>query len=142
MAPIVAQASRPLLDQGALLSPMMNTTNKVLAGAVLIGAGLYQWTPLKQSCLHRCRSPLDFLMTEWREGQRGALIMGLRHGSYCLGCCWVLMLLLFVGGIMNIGWIAGIALFVLVEKLAPAGHWIDQGAGAVLVLWGVATLAA
>ena len=137
---IVAVVLQFGLDRGALLSPMMQTTSKALAGAVLIGAGVYQWTPFKQACLRRCRSPLDFLMTEWREGRMGAFIMGLRHGAYCLGCCWVLMLLLFVGGIMNIAWIAGIALFVLVEKLAPAGHWIGQGAGVALVFWGVASL--
>jgi predicted metal-binding membrane protein len=118
----------------------MNTTSRSLAGAVLIGAGVYQWTPLKQACLRRCRSPLEFLMTEWREGSRGAFIMGLRHGAYCLGCCWVLMLLLFVGGIMNITWIAGNALFVLVEKLAPAGHWMGRVAGLALVVWGVSSL--
>jgi len=138
---LVAVALQFGLDQAALLSPMMSTTSTVLAGLALIGAGVYQWTPLKQACLRQCRSPLDFLMTEWREGQRGAWIMGLRHGTYCLGCCWALMLLLFVGGIMNMAWIAGIALFVLVEKLAPAGHWIGQATGAVFVLWGVATLA-
>lgn len=137
---LVAVALQFGLDQAALLSPMMNTTSKALAGAVLIGAGVYQWTPLKQACLRRCRSPLDFLMTEWREGQRGAFVMGLRHGAYCVGCCWVLMLLLFVGGIMNLAWIAGIALFVLVEKLAPAGHWVSRGAGVALIVWGSATL--
>jgi predicted metal-binding membrane protein len=99
-----------------------------------------QWTPLKQACLRRCRSPLEFLTTEWREGPRGVFVMGLRHGGYCLGCCWMLMLLLFVGGIMNMVWIAGIALFVLIEKLAPAGHWIGKAAGGLLVLWGLATL--
>lgn len=139
---LVAVALQFALDRAALLSPMLSTTSTALAGAVLIGAGVYQWTPLKQACLRRCRSPLDFLMTEWREGKGGAFVMGLRHGAYCLGCCWVLMLLLFVGGIMNLAWIAGIAVFVLLEKLAPAGHWIGQGAGAALVLWGFATLVA
>lgn len=128
------------LDRVSLLSPMMDTTSQALAGVVLIGAGVYQWTPLKQACLRRCRSPLDFLMTEWREGRRGAFVMGFRHGGYCLGCCWVLMLLLFVGGIMNIAWIAGLAVFILVEKLAPAGHWMGQAAGVLLVLWGALTL--
>lgn len=139
---LVAVALQFGLDRAAMLSPMMHTTSQVLAGVVLIGAGVYQWTPLKQACLRRCRSPLDFLVTEWREGRQGAFVMGLRHGGYCLGCCWVLMLLLFVGGIMNMAWIAGIALFVLVEKLAPAGHWIGRAAGIVLVLWGAATLVA
>jgi predicted metal-binding membrane protein len=128
------------LEQAALVSPMMEITSIALAGAVLIAAGLYQWTPLKQACLRRCRSPLEFIMTEWREGTRGAVVMGLRHGGYCLGCCWLLMLLLFVGGIMNLAWIAGLALFVLIEKVAPLGHWIGRAAGAGLVVWGGATL--
>jgi predicted metal-binding membrane protein len=130
------------LDHAALLSPMMVVTSRVLSGLVLIAAGLYQWTALKQACLRRCRSPLEFIMTEWREGPSGAFAMGLRHGVFCLGCCWLLMLLLFVGGIMNMAWIAGIAAFVLVEKLAPAGHWIGRAAGVALVMWGGATVVA
>jgi predicted metal-binding membrane protein len=129
------------LDKASLLSPLMQTTSLVLAGTILIAAGLYQWTPLKQACLRRCRSPLDFVMTHWRNGNGGALAMGLRHGVFCLGCCWMLMLLLFVGGIMNFIWIAGIALFVLVEKLVPAGHWIGKAAGVVMVVWGGLVLA-
>jgi predicted metal-binding membrane protein len=128
------------LERAALLSPMMHTTSVTVASAVLIGAGLYQWTPLKQACLRRCRSPLEFVMTHWREGQRGAFIMGIQHGAYCVGCCWLLMLLLFVGGVMNLAWIAGLAAFVLVEKLAPAGHWVSRAAGALLIVWGAATL--
>jgi predicted metal-binding membrane protein len=137
---LAAVALQFALNHAALLSPMMAVTNRLVAGGVLIAAGLYQWTPLKQACLRRCRSPLEFLTTEWREGPRGVFVMGLRHGAYCLGCCWMLMLLLFVGGIMNMAWIAGIALFVLVEKLAPAGHWIGKAAGGLLVLWAFATL--
>ena len=128
------------LDQATLLSPMMSTTSTWLAGAVLIAAGLYQWTPLKQTCLRRCRSPLEFLITEWRDGGKGALLIGFRHGAYCLGCCWALMLLLFVGGIMNLVWIAAIAVFIAVEKLAPAGHWIGKGAGVVMATWGAITI--
>jgi predicted metal-binding membrane protein len=120
---------------------MMQTTSTALAGAILVGAGIYQWTPLKQACLRQCRSPLDFVMTEWRSGKGGAFAMGLTHGAYCLGCCWLLMLLLFVGGVMNLAWIAGIALFVLVEKLSPAGHWIGKAAGVALILWGGVVLA-
>jgi predicted metal-binding membrane protein len=130
------------LERAALLSPMMATTSIALAGAVLIAAGLYQWTPLKQACLRHCRSPLDFIMTQWRSGAHGAFLMGLRHGAVCVGCCWLLMLLLFVGGVMNFAWIAGIALFVLAEKLLPAGHWIGRGVGVLLVVWGAATLLA
>jgi predicted metal-binding membrane protein len=128
------------LEQVALLSPMMQMTSVALAGTVLIAAGLYQWTPLKQSCLRRCRSPLDFIMTEWRDGDAGAFVMGLRHGVFCVGCCWLLMLLLFVGGVMNLAWIAGLAAFVLIEKVAPAGHWIGRAAGIALIVWGGATL--
>jgi predicted metal-binding membrane protein len=129
------------LDKASLLSPLMQATSTVLAGAILITAGLYQWTPLKQACLLRCRSPLDFVLTQWRSGNGGALSMGLRHGAFCLGCCWMLMLLLFVGGVMNFTWIAGIALFVLAEKLSPAGHWIGKAAGVALIVWGGLVLA-
>jgi predicted metal-binding membrane protein len=138
---IAAVALQFAMEEAALLSSMMEMTSVALAGIVLIAAGLYQWTPLKQACLRRCRSPLDFIMTEWREGSAGAFIMGLRHGGYCLGCCWLLMLLLFVGGVMNLAWIAALAIFVLIEKLAPAGHWIGRVAGVGLIVWGGATLA-
>lgn len=137
---VLAVALQFGLEQGALLSPMMETTSIVLAGAVLIAAGIYQWTPLKQACLRHCRSPLDFLVSHWRNGSGGAFLMGLQHGAYCVGCCWVLMLLLFVGGVMNLAWISGLAIYVMVEKFAPAGHWIGRGAGAVLIGWGVLTL--
>lgn len=129
-----------LLQRAALLSPMLALTSQGGAGLVLIGAGLYQWTPLKHTCLRHCRSPLDFVLTQWREGRWGAFVMGLRHGAYCVGCCWMLMLLLFVGGVMSLAWIAGLALWVLVEKLVPAGHWLGQGLGGVLVAWGGVTL--
>lgn len=129
-----------LLDRGQLLSPMMSVTSMSIAGGVLITAGVYQWTPLKQACLRHCRSPLEFLAAEWREGRVGALIMGLRHGAYCLGCCWMLMLLLFVGGIMNIAWIAALAALVLIEKISPAGHWIGRITGFLLIVWGAVIL--
>lgn len=128
------------LDEALLLSPAMATTSVAVAGLALVAAGLYQWTQLKQACLRQCRSPLDFLMTQWREGARGALAMGARHGLFCLGCCWVLMLLLFVGGVMNLLWVAALALFVLVEKTAPGESWVGRAAGAVLVAWGGGTL--
>jgi predicted metal-binding membrane protein len=135
-----AVALQYVLERFALLSPMMETTSKTLAGGILIVAGIYQWSPLKKTCLQGCRSPLDFVLTHWRPGARGAFVMGLQHGMYCVGCCWMLMLLLFVGGIMNLGWIAGLAILVLVEKLAPAGHWIGRGAGILLAGWGIAAL--
>lgn len=128
------------LDAALLLSPAMATTSVALAGLVLVTAGLYQWSPLKQACLRQCRSPLDFLLVHWRKGARGAVAMGVRHGLHCLGCCWMLMLLLFVGGVMNLAWVAGIALYVLIEKVAPQGRGLSRAAGALLILWGVAVL--
>lgn len=128
------------LEAAALLSPMMESSSVVLAAAILIMAGVYQWTPLKQACLRHCRSPLEFVMTQWREGRRGAFVMGMRHGAYCVGCCWMLMLLLFVGGVMNLVWIAALAAYILVEKLSPAGHWVGRATGLLLIGWGVATL--
>ena len=127
------------LEQLSLVSPMMETTSVVFASAILIGAGIYQFTPLKRTCLRACRSPLEFLTAHWRAGTPGAFRMGVHHGAYCLGCCWVMMLLLFVGGVMNLAWVGGIALYVLIEKVAPAGEWISRGVGLVLVLWGIAT---
>jgi predicted metal-binding membrane protein len=128
------------LDIAGMLLPTMALASTVVAGAVLIAAGIYQWTPLKQACLRHCRSPFEFLMFHWRDGVGGGLTSGVRHGLFCLGCCWVLMALLFVGGIMNIAWIAGIALLVLVEKVLPWGGWMGRATGAVMVVWGVATL--
>ncbi len=126
------------LHNTALLSPMMVSTSPILGGSLLLAAGIFQWTPLKNTCLAHCRSPLGFISTEWREGRGGAFIMGLRHGMYCVGCCWVLMSLLFVIGVMNLVWIAIIAAFVLVEKVAPATvhPWVSRGTGLALMVWG------
>ena len=137
---LAAVALQFAMEKAALLSPMMQTTNTALAGTLLIAAGVYQWTPLKHACLRHCRSPLEFVLTHWREGLRGAFAMGFRHGIYCLGCCWALMSLLFVGGVMNLVWIAGLALLVLMEKLTPAGYWVGRVTGAGLVIWGIAVL--
>ncbi|MFQ5786306.1 MAG: DUF2182 domain-containing protein, partial [Alphaproteobacteria bacterium] len=118
------------LDRAALLSPAMAGTGVIFGGVLLMAAGVYQLTPLKHACLRHCRSPLHFLSHHWRKGRSGALRMGLEHGAFCLGCCWVLMGLLFVGGVMNLYWIVGLALFVLLEKSLPAGHglgWIGGG---------------
>ncbi|HUR96375.1 MAG TPA: DUF2182 domain-containing protein [Gemmatimonadales bacterium] len=130
------------LHRRALLSPAMASAGPLLAGVLLIGAGLYQWLPLKAACLSHCRSPLGFFTTEWREGSRGALIMGVRHGSYCVGCCWMLMALLFVAGVMNLVWVAVIAGFVLIEKLVRGGAELGRWAGVGLMAWGVWLLAA
>jgi predicted metal-binding membrane protein len=125
------------LHEAALISPMMVSTSRLLGGAILIAAGVFQWTPLKHACLSHCRSPIGFLMTEWRTGARGAFVMGLRHGTYCVGCCWLLMAVLFVTGVMNLLWIAIIAAFVLVEKLAPSGEWVARAAGVLLAGYGL-----
>jgi len=128
------------LHEAALLSSMMAANSARLSGGLLLAAGLFQWTPLKRACLKGCRSPLTFLMTEWREGTAGAFIMGLRHGAACVGCCWVLMALLFVAGVMNLLWVAVIALFVLAEKILPKGEILSRIAGIALAAWGVALM--
>ncbi len=126
------------LHAAALLSPAMTTASPIAGGVLLVAAGLFQWTPLKSICLTRCRSPLSFVMTEWREGAPGAFIMGVRHGLYCVGCCWVLMGLLFVAGVMNLLWVAAIAVFVLIEKVMPRGEQASRVGGAVLIAGGLA----
>jgi predicted metal-binding membrane protein len=132
----VATALQWGLESARLLSPMLVTTNKWLGAGILIAAGLSQFTPLKAICLRHCRTPLGFLLGSWRPGRLGALRMGLEHGAFCLGCCWFLMALLFFGGVMNLYWIAGLAVFVLLEKTIPLGHWLGRVAGVVLVAWG------
>ena len=104
---------------------------------MLIAAGVYQWTPLKRRCLTGCRSPLSFLMSRWREGRWGAWLMGWEHGTYCVGCCWILMAMLFVAGVMNLPWVAAIAVFVIAEKLAPNGEAFGRMTGVVLTLSGL-----
>jgi len=128
------------LHEAALLSPAMMTTSSWLAGGVLIVAGVYQWTPLKQQCLSHCRSPFDFVVTHWQSGMSGALSMGLHHGAYCVGCCWALMALLFVMGVMNLLGVAVLALLVLVEKATPAGALISRLVGIGLVVAGIVTI--
>jgi predicted metal-binding membrane protein len=121
------------LTELRLLSPMMEGTSRLLAGGVLLAAGVYQLTPLKQACLKQCQTPLVFLSTHWKDGTPGALRMGLEHGAFCLGCCWLLMGLLFVGGVMNLVWVAAIAAFVLIEKAVPKGDLIGKAGGVVLI---------
>jgi predicted metal-binding membrane protein len=125
------------LHQTAMLSPAMAASSPRLAGAILIAAGVYQLTPWKNTCLTQCRSPLGFLMTNWRDGKLGAMQMGLRHGVYCLGCCWALMCLLFVVGVMNLVWVAALTVFVLIEKLGPAGGIVARVTGAVIIVAGI-----
>jgi predicted metal-binding membrane protein len=131
------------LERAALLAPMsMATTSAWLGGLLFLAAGLYQLTPLKQACLRACRSPFDFALNHWRDGNAGALGMGIAHGLYCLGCCWVLMTLLFVGGVMNLLWVAALAAVVLVEKLLPLGAWTARIGGVLLIGWGAWLLVA
>lgn len=124
----------------ALLSPAMAGNSPLLQGFLLLTAGAFQFTPLKRACLARCRSPLGFLMSDWRAGPWGALVMGLKHGAYCVGCCWLLMLLMFAAGAMNLLWMAALALIVLAEKAAPRGELIARLGGAALIAAGAGLL--
>ena len=121
----------------ALLSPKMVIANPFFGGGLLIAAGAYQWTPLKDRCLGNCRSPMAFLTHSWRDGRDGAFRMGLEHGLYCVGCCWVMMGLLFLGGVMNLLWIAAITAFVLLEKLSPIGVQGGRFSGFLLIVSGL-----
>lgn len=114
------------LHTAALLSPAMMFASPMIAAAFLVAAGVFQWTPLKDACLTQCSSPLSFIMTQWREGTAGAVSMGLRHGLFCVGCCGLLMALLFVTGVMNLVWVGLLAAFVLVEKVLPRHRWISR----------------
>jgi predicted metal-binding membrane protein len=132
----LAALAQWVLHAKALLSPMMVSTSPILGGTLLILAGVFQWTTLKNSCLAHCQSPLSFLMTGWRDGRWGAFLMGLKHGTHCTGCCWFLMALLFVAGVMNIWWIAILTVFVLLEKVVPKKFLVGKIAGAAFVFWG------
>jgi predicted metal-binding membrane protein len=125
------------LHKAAVLSPAMAASSPVLSGAILVAAGIYQLTPLKGACLTQCRSPLGFLISNWRDGTAGALLMGLRHGASCLGCCWALMCTLFVVGAMNLVWVAALTGFVLIEKIGPAGVAVARIAGAAMIMVGM-----
>jgi predicted metal-binding membrane protein len=134
----VAAAVQWALHQATILSPQMSASSPVLAGAVLVAAGLYQLTAFKIACLSQCRSPLGFLMTNWRDGISGAFNMGARHGLFCLGCCWALMLVLFAVGVMNLGWIAALMIIVLIEKTGIGGAIVPRITGFVLLFAGIA----
>ena len=130
-----------LLQYKGLMSAKMVTSSELLSGILLITVGVLQFSPLKKSCLKYCRSPISFLMTDWRKGIKGAWIMGFRHGWYCLGCCYALMLLLFVGGVMNLAWVAALTLAVAIEKMTPRGESIAKLLGGALILAGVFKIA-
>ena len=138
---ILAAALQWRLEGAGLLSAMaMGSQSRWLSAGVLIAVGLYQFSPVKQACLAHCRAPGAFLAHHWRPGLPGALRLGGLHGVYCLGCCWMLMALLFVGGVMNLVWIAALSLLVLAEKAFPRGPLVGHLSGVVLVAWGLATL--
>lgn len=140
---VLATSMQWALEQAALLSPMAASISPVLGGALLIAVGIYQWTPLKNACLAQCQTPLLFLQRHggFRPDRAGALYLGLLHGAYCIGCCWGLMLLLFVGGVMNMLWIATIAIFVLAEKVIPTGVMISRLGGLTFIASGIAVMA-
>lgn len=128
------------MREASLLSPSMRTSSALFASAILIVAGIYQLSPMKAACLSQCRSPLGVLMTNWRSGIGGAFRMGAHHGAFCLGCCWALMAVLFVVGVMNLLWVAILGSVVLLEKVSPAGAVVARVAGVVMVLAGIALL--
>lgn len=138
---LAAAAGQWALERAGIVSAMtMSASSRWLAGGLLVAAGLYQLSPLKQACLAHCRAPAAFLAHHWRPGRTGALRLGAMHGGFCLGCCWLLMALLFAGGVMNLAWIAALTLLVMAEKLLPWGAWTARAAGVLLVLWGAATM--
>ena len=130
---VLATAAQRALGEVLVITPMMEMASPITGGALLIVAGVYQLTPIKQACLRVCQSPLGFLMRRWRNGARGAFRMGMQHGLHCLGCCWALMLLLFVGGVMNLTVIAALTLFVALEKTALLGRHGARVSGAFLI---------
>jgi predicted metal-binding membrane protein len=135
----LATCAQWALTSVALLTPMMVTSSAALGGLLLVGVGLYQWTPLKETCLRSCQAPLGFLMAHggFRREPLGALRLGMAHGGYCLGCCFALMALLFVGGIMNVLWIAALTILVLLEKVLPAGLFAARISGTLIAAAGV-----
>jgi len=138
---VLAAISQWWLHRQALLSSSMISTSAWLGGTLLLGAGIFQFTPLKRTCLTHCRGPLELIMTRWREGNMGAFRMGLAHGAFCTGCCWALMALLFAAGVMNILWIAALTLLVCLEKVLPLRARISAATGVLLAVWGFCLLA-
>lgn len=135
---LVATGVQWVLEREALLDASMASANASLGAAVLIAAGIYQWSPFKNACLAQCQTPFRFLMSHggFRGSVPGCLQLGLLHGMYCVGCCWVLMALLFVVGVMNVLWIVLLAVLVLLEKVAPWGRWVARAAGVVCIAAG------
>ena len=138
---LAATLLQHLLERTQLLAPMvMASQSRWLSAAILVAAGIYQLSPLKDLCLRHCRSPAQFLSSHYRPGATGALRMGLVHGTFCIGCCWPLMTLLFLGGVMNLIWIALLTLMVAAEKLLPFGRYVSIATGAACIVWGAVLL--
>jgi predicted metal-binding membrane protein len=138
-----ATAAQWALQIPGWIDPMILSTSPLLTGALLLIAGIYQFSPVKRMCLSRCRTPMGFLLGEWRPGAYGAFVMGARHGLFCVGCCWALMALLFVGGAMNLAWVAALSIAVALEKLLPRGDRLAAALGMVLIaLGGIKLMAA
>ncbi len=131
-----ATAAQWILQAQGWVDPMIVSTSAGLNAGLLVMAGLYQFSPLKRLCLSHCRSPIGFLLGEWRSGVAGGFVMGLRHGLFCVGCCWALMALLFVGGVMNLAWIAALSIAVAIEKMVPRGERLASGLGVLLIAVG------
>lgn len=138
---VAASAAQVALHRATLLAPDMRLSSSVLSGVVLILVGVYQWLPVKATCLSHCQSPFGFLSQHWREGTLGGFLLGLRHGAFCVGCCWLLMTLLFVVGVMNLFWVAVLAAFVLIEKLFDRRGLLARVAGVAVAAWGISLLA-
>ncbi|HXQ49538.1 MAG TPA: DUF2182 domain-containing protein [Stellaceae bacterium] len=138
---LAALGAQWLLLRAGLFAPEMKVTSGLIGGGVFIAAGLYEWSPLKERCLALCQSPLGFIAGHWRPGIGGALRMGLGHGAYCLGCCWALMLLLFVGGVMNLLWVAGLAALVLLQKIVPGARRVSRATGLAMLAAGIYLIA-
>jgi predicted metal-binding membrane protein len=137
---LVAVAAQMVLESNGLLSTMMHSRSTYLTAGLLLAAGVWQFSPIKHACLRYCRAPVDFITRHRRPGNRGAMVMGFHHGTYCLGCCWFLMALLFAGGVMNLYWIAGLAIFVLIEKLFSSGVWFSRITGVGFIIAGTGLL--
>jgi predicted metal-binding membrane protein len=133
----VATSAHWALERAGLLDTMMQSSSLWLSGALFLAAGLYQWTPLKEVCLTRCRSPVGFILSEWRDGALGAIVMGLRHGGYCIGCCAALMALLFAVAVMSLPWVAALTVLVMIEKLLPGGAFWRHAIGVGLTVTGI-----
>ena len=132
-----AAAGQVALSRTSLLAPTLHSTSVVLSVALLLLAGTFQFTSLKEACLTHCRSPFPFFLANWRDGDWSAFMLGIQHGGYCVGCCWALMGLMFVFGAMSLLWMGALSVFMLCEKIVPARWHLDRGAGVVLIVWGV-----